>query len=348
MGRSSKSLKTALHSQQTRFKAKEKASRTAQIAEQKARKLAVGGSKVNKASGQGNGTTHKRKGKISVPSTQKTTIPFQPTDTILLIGEGNFSFARALARPSPSRTELAHLVHLPPNNITATAYDSEEDCYAKYPDAVDIVASLREWGVEVLFDVDATKLEWNSALKGRRWSRIVWNFPHAGKGINDQDRNILSNQTLVLGFLRSAANFLKQGSVPSITRRKKKRVSNEDVDDVDEDESIDDHSVEPQPGSSRGTILITLRNVSPYTLWFVHFARLDVPKLAKNPPPSTQGNASSNPQYIILRSFAFRREIWDGYGHRMTKGSRAHGTGTTGEGGEDRTWEICLRDTPDV
>ena len=27
----------------------------------------------------------------------------------------------------------------------------------------------------------------------------------------------------------------------------------------------------------------------------------------------------------------------------MTKGERAHGTGTTGEGGEDRTWEFCLR-----
>jgi 25S rRNA (uracil2634-N3)-methyltransferase len=26
----------------------------------------------------------------------------------------------------------------------------------------------------------------------------------------------------------------------------------------------------------------------------------------------------------------------------MTKGERAHGTGTTGEGGEDRTWEFCL------
>jgi 25S rRNA (uracil2634-N3)-methyltransferase len=28
----------------------------------------------------------------------------------------------------------------------------------------------------------------------------------------------------------------------------------------------------------------------------------------------------------------------------MTKGERAHGTGRTGEGGEDRTWEFCLRD----
>lgn len=28
----------------------------------------------------------------------------------------------------------------------------------------------------------------------------------------------------------------------------------------------------------------------------------------------------------------------------MTKGERAHGQGKTGEGGEDRTWEFCLKD----
>lgn len=26
----------------------------------------------------------------------------------------------------------------------------------------------------------------------------------------------------------------------------------------------------------------------------------------------------------------------------MTKGERAHGSGKTGEGGEDRTWELCI------
>lgn len=28
----------------------------------------------------------------------------------------------------------------------------------------------------------------------------------------------------------------------------------------------------------------------------------------------------------------------------MTKGERAGGKGTTGVGGEDRTWEFCLKD----
>jgi 25S rRNA (uracil2634-N3)-methyltransferase len=67
-----------------------------------------------------------------------------------------------------------------------------------------------------------------------------------------------------------------------------------------------------------------------------------VPKLAKSPPPPSEPHQPLNPRYKLLRSFAFRREAWPGYEHRMTKGERAGGTGTTGGGGEDRTWEFCL------
>lgn len=71
-----------------------------------------------------------------------------------------------------------------------------------------------------------------------------------------------------------------------------------------------------------------------------HQGNRDVPRLAKKPPVGTK---HPNPQYVLLRSFQFHRAIWTGYEHRMTKGERANGTGTTGEGGEDRTWEFCLR-----
>ncbi len=67
----------------------------------------------------------------------------------------------------------------------------------------------------------------------------------------------------------------------------------------------------------------------------------DVPLLAKKPPLPT-GSTPPNPHYMVVRSFAFHREAWKGYEHRMTKGERAHGNGTTGEGGEDRTWEFCI------
>ncbi|KAJ7597287.1 hypothetical protein C8J56DRAFT_772696 [Mycena floridula] len=302
MGKSK--LKSVLQSQQSRLKnnQKQKANQAARLAEQRPKP--------------------KRKG-VAPP---RPTIPFLPTDKILLVGEGNFSFARALVQDPP-----AGLEYLPPGNITATCYDTEQECYEKYPDAKDIVSTLIARGVSVLFDIDATRLEKYPSLKGRRWDRINFNFPHAGKGITDQDRNILSNQALVLGFLGSAAAVLQVGSIPvQQSRSKSGNTSDDDGEDITTDAG---------PSSlqhTRGTVLITLRNVVPYTLW-------DIPKLAKNPPPPT-GSHSPNPTYVVLRSFTFSRSVWKGYEHRMTKGERAHGTGKTGEKGEDRTWELYLRD----
>ncbi|KAJ7651562.1 hypothetical protein DFH06DRAFT_996076 [Mycena polygramma] len=326
MGKSKKPLKAALQSQQSRLKVKQKASQAAQTAELMAKK--PGGTR-----GRPHAAT-KGKGKEVAPP-RRPTIPFRATDKILLIGEGNFSFAQALIRDAP-----AELEHLPAKNITATAYDTEEECYEKYPEAVEIVTALRAAGVEILFSIDATQLSKVAAFKGKKWDRIVWNFPHAGKGITDQDRNILSNQLLILGFLRSAAGFLVNGSVPEIFNAKKRKRTDDDEEEDDQDRDNDmDLEGENifQPTSCRGTILITLRNVVPYTQW-------DVPRLARNPPPPTSGSAPQNLPYTILRSFFFNRSTWKGYEHRMTKGERAHGTGKTGEGGEDRTWEFCLKD----
>lgn len=161
------SLKSALQSQQHRLKKQAQAKHAAQVAEQQHKPRA--------------GPKPKDK---TAAFTHKDTIPFFATDRILLVGEGNFSFTRALVQravpATPSADFGAPLVLFPAMNVTATAYDSEDDCYAKYPDAHEIVRELREKGTEVLFGVDATKLEKHPALKGRRWDRVLWNFPHAG------------------------------------------------------------------------------------------------------------------------------------------------------------------------
>ena len=153
-------LKATLQSQQHRLKQKQKVSHAAQMAEQKGKKQP--------------GSSSKGKGKA--PSVLRPTIPFRSTDNILLVGEGDFSFARALVDNPP-----AELQYLPAKNITATSYDQEPECYEKYPGAREVVDKLRERGVQVLFGVDATRLEKNPALKGRRWDRLVFNFPHAGR-----------------------------------------------------------------------------------------------------------------------------------------------------------------------
>ncbi|KAI0005520.1 hypothetical protein BJV74DRAFT_762325 [Russula compacta] len=326
------SLKAALSSAQARFKKRKQVKdAAAQAFDQR----------VKGVSGKGSAKTQ---------HPHRSTIPFKALDNVLLVGEGNFSFAVALLQHPP-----APLDHLPPTNIVATAYDTEEECYTKYPDAEQNVRILREQGAHVLFAVDATSLEKTLALKRRVFDHIAWNFPHAGKGITDQDRNILSNQVLILGFLRSAARFLVRGPVPQLQlSRKRKRPSDDDDDEcADRD---DNQAVEVGGrGRARGTILVTLRNVPPYTEWSAYryslqwlsadiVWRRDVPKLAKNPPPPRSSTDAPNPHYTLLRSFVFNRSDWRGYEHRMTKGERAHGQGKTGEGGEDRTWEFCLKD----
>lgn len=263
-----KALKSTLQSQQSRLNKKKQAEDAAKVAEQ-----------LRKKPGHSKG---KGKGKAPPP---RVTVPFKPTDRILLVGEGNFSFAKALVFDPP-----ASLQQLPAVNVTATAYDSEGECYVKYPEAREIVEALIEKGVEVLFDVDATKLEKLAVLKGRRWDRIVFNFPHAGqshsvhsphyscsqhrtgKGIADQDRNALTNQLLLLGFLRSSAAFLALGPTPSVLGQKKKpKIDDDDDDEVPEATSDTDLPPENTTEGNRGTLLVTLRNVPPYTQWSVIF-----------------------------------------------------------------------------
>lgn len=165
-----KGLKAALRSQQSRLRIKEKAQIAAQAALRKGRNASSQSDQI--------ASTPRSKGKGKEKqflANQQPTIPFRLTDEILLVGEGNFSFTRALAL-NPSSV----LDSLPPRNITTTTYDTEQECYRKYHDAEEIVQMLKRRGVEVLFRVDATKLEKVQRFKGRKWDRIVWNFPHAG------------------------------------------------------------------------------------------------------------------------------------------------------------------------
>lgn len=119
----------------------------------------------------------------AVPTETRTksprrTIPFARDDTILLLGEANFSFSHSLLQPPHSH---------PAHQICATSYDSETVCYEKYPDAKGLVEDLRRLGVKVGFGVDAGELgkSWKVVGKGKRWSRVIFNFPHVGRSDPD-------------------------------------------------------------------------------------------------------------------------------------------------------------------
>ncbi|KAK9387940.1 hypothetical protein V1515DRAFT_585819 [Lipomyces mesembrius] len=226
---------------------------------------------------------------------------YNDTDDILLVGEGDFSFTKALLLPPHSFT---------PDQITTTAFDSRDALHKKYPDTAEpILKFLEEYTapekpvkcdskkseededdesfyhddacqnhpaevdavtdgrtdepkkVKVLFKVDATALTKTKYLRQRKFDCCVFNFPHTGSGITDQDRNILKNQELLDGFFKSVTSILK----PS------------------------------------GTVVVTLFDGLPYSLW-------NLKELAKKSGFET------------VRSGKFVWEYYEGYKHRKTSG----------------------------
>lgn len=163
-----KTLKMALSLHQNRLKKNAKVKEAAKAHDAKAAPAKING-KLSASTSKPSPSLLSRQTLYRPP-----TIPFSPTDKILLIGEGNFSFSLALfLHPT--------LTYLPPSNVTATVYDTEDSCNEKYPESAEKnIKALREKGVEVLFGVDAMKLESCKVLRGRQWDRVVWNFPHAG------------------------------------------------------------------------------------------------------------------------------------------------------------------------
>jgi 25S rRNA (uracil2634-N3)-methyltransferase len=122
---------------------------------------------------------------------------------ILILGEGNFSFARSL-------TELLGSAV----NMTATSLDSAEECASKYDDAFPHIEVIQQRGGTVLQGIDATKVHTYKSLQNQAFDRIIFNFPHAGRGIKDQERNIAVNRELLSGFFLSASNKLnKDGEI---------------------------------------------------------------------------------------------------------------------------------------
>lgn len=138
----------------------------------------------------------------SKPSKPAPTIPFEPSDHILLIGEGDFSFATSLVE------------HHGTCDLTATCYDSQASLFEKYvPQAEKHTTFLTEEGQTVLYSIDATKLSKYKALTrapGGLWDVIMFNFPHVGGKSTDVNRQVRFNQELLVGFFKGAMEIVKQ------------------------------------------------------------------------------------------------------------------------------------------
>ncbi|EME83873.1 uncharacterized protein MYCFIDRAFT_187129 [Pseudocercospora fijiensis CIRAD86] len=136
------------------------------------------------------------------------TIPFQPEDRILLVGEGDLSFAKSIVQEHGCC------------DITATCYDSKEVLYQKYnPQAEEHVSYLEEEGQTVLCGVDATKLDKNKTLtkSGELFHVILFNFPHVGGKSTDVNRQVRFNQELLVNFFKAAIHLLAASGTIVVT-----------------------------------------------------------------------------------------------------------------------------------
>ncbi|NXM31853.1 FDXA1 protein, partial [Oxyruncus cristatus] len=110
---------------------------------------------------------------------------------VLLLGEGNFSFAASLCG-----AEGTHVV--------ATCYESEEDA-SRRGGAARSIRRLRESGAEVVFSVDCTKLKDYFSPEKREFNCIYFNFPHCGR-----KAGVVKNRELLAHFFRSSAGVLAE------------------------------------------------------------------------------------------------------------------------------------------
>lgn len=90
-------------------------------------------------------------------------------------------------------------------------------------------------------------------------------------------------------------------------------------DELDEDDRNLALTLAPPPPTTAGTVVITLRTGSPYSLWSLpHLGTrgaLIAPSILPRPHPTTP-----QPTYLIVRSFEFSPADYEGYEHRRTIG----------------------------
>ncbi|XP_034864810.1 ferredoxin-fold anticodon-binding domain-containing protein 1 [Mirounga leonina] len=112
---------------------------------------------------------------------------------LLLVGEGNFSFAAALSETLDASAR-----------VTATCLRRPADL-AGDPVAGENLQRLRERGTEVRFGVDCTRLADAFELPHREFDRIYFNFPHCGR-----KAGVAKNRELLAKFFQSCKDVLAE------------------------------------------------------------------------------------------------------------------------------------------
>ncbi|KAK9673769.1 hypothetical protein RND81_12G188200 [Saponaria officinalis] len=132
---------------------------------------------------------------------------YMSKQTILLVGEGDFSFSASLAVAFGCAS-----------NMIATSLNSQEFLAKNYSKFRRNKMALEVRGSMVIHGVDATKMINHDILGGLRFDRIIFNFPHAGC-FGRTDHDMRKNRELIKGFLRCAKKMLNREGEIHITHK---------------------------------------------------------------------------------------------------------------------------------
>lgn len=135
----------------------------------------------------------------TVGETDAALASYLPEQRILLVGEGDFSFAASLAELLGSA-----------QNLTASALDTAEQLDAKYPDIQQRLSALRSRGASIAPGVDATTMAHGAWTGEQPFDRVVYNFPYAHVTKFSKD-HLAANQELLRRFYACAARLLRPG-----------------------------------------------------------------------------------------------------------------------------------------
>ncbi|KAK6534830.1 hypothetical protein TWF281_006130 [Arthrobotrys megalospora] len=244
----------------------------------------------------------KPKPKPSTTFSSRPIIPFTPTSSLLLIGEGDFSFTNSLITSSQPHIS-------PSTTITTTTNDTEAVTYEKYPHAESTISTLRSLDHKIHFSIDITAKRLPKSLSSHQYNCIIFNFPHVGGLSTHVDRQIRSNQELILSFFNNCIPLLSPTG------------------------GIDDGS---------GNIVITLFTGKPYDDW-------NVKELAKSVGlecvRSFKFDGSIYEGYKHVRTIGFRDREGDWKGEERgartfvfgVKSEKKRGRGAGKKGGEGKS-----------
>lgn len=151
--------------------------------------------------------------------------------------------------------------------------------------------NVSAWSCAPLYKIDATQLHKSRQVKhDGPFDVIIFNFPHTGAGIKDQDRNVVQHQKLMLSFFQSCLG----GVAPQAHQGLSEKIQNSNR-----------VAVRPRPStavlSENGTVVVSLFEGAPYSFW-------DIRRLAREAGFSSR------------RTATFDWTLFPNYYHRLTGG----------------------------